>query len=196
MTPEEIQALQDTNKELTERVNQLESINTDLVTQKHDLKQKIEDGVTDEDMKLELTNYKEQLAQVESDKESLRDGYTKELNGLHMMQQLREMGVEAHNSDAMNAVSELVLQDATYKDGSFVFLNSDGTTRFNESNKDFSIQDKINEMKESDKSYLFKAATGGGATDTPSTPHGTNYKDMTAQDKVDYFNKNGSFPQG
>ncbi len=170
MTPEEIQALQDTNKELTERVNQLESINTDLVTQKKDLKQKIEDGVTDEDMKLELDNYKAQLAQVESDKESLRDGYTSELNGLHMLQQLKEMGVEAHNSDAMNAVSELVLQDATYKDGSFVFLNEDGTTKFNESNKDFSIQDKINQMKESDKSYLFKVATGGGATDAPQAP--------------------------
>ncbi len=170
MTDTEIEELQNTNKQLTERVNQLESINTDLVTQKKDLKQKIEEGVTDEELKLELDNYKAQLAEVESDKESLRDGYTKELNGLHMIQQLREMGIQAQNSDAMNSVGELVLQDATYKDGGFVFLNEDGTTKFNEANKDFSVMDKINELKGGDKSYLFKEATGGGAETAPAVP--------------------------
>jgi len=170
MTDEEIKALQDTNKELTERVNQLESINTDLVAQKKDLKQKIEEGVTDEEMKLELENYKVQLSQVEQDKVELKAEYSKEVNGLHMASQLRDMGIETHNTDAMGAVSELVLADATYRDGGFVFLNDDGTTKFNESNKDYSIQDKINELKEGDKSYLFKTATGGGATDVSLAP--------------------------
>ena len=173
MTEEEIQALQDTNKQLTERVNQLESINTDLVAQKKDLKQKVEDGVTDEDMKAELANYKAQLDQVESDKQSLTDGYTKEMNSMKMASQLKEMGVEVHNTDAMNAVVELTLNEATYKDGGFVFLNEDGTTKFNNANKDFSIQDKINELKGGDKSYLFKASTGGGASEAPSPPQQT-----------------------
>jgi len=177
MTEEEITALQDTNKALTERVNQLESINSDLVTQKKELKQKLEDGASDEDLKLELANYKTQLEQVEADKDSLRDGYTSELNGLHMQNQLKEMGVETHNLDAMNAVSGLVLQEATYKDGAFVFLNDDGTTKFNQSNKDYSIQDKINELKESDKAYLFKASNGGGAKAPEGKPTPVNQSD-------------------
>ena len=177
MTEEEITALQDTNKALTERVNQLESINSDLVTQKKELKQKLEDGASDEDLKLELANYKTQLEQVEADKDSLRDGYTSELNGLHMQNQLKEMGVETHNLDAMNAVSGLVLQEATYKDGAFVFLNDDGTTKFNQSNKDYSIQDKINELKESDKAYLFKASSGGGAKAPEGKPTPVNQSD-------------------
>ena len=170
MTDEQIVELQNTNKTLTERVNQLESINTDLVDQKKELKQKLTDGATDEDLKAELSNYKEQLSQVEADKQSLQDGYTKELNSLQMASQLKEMGVEVHNGDAMNAVVELALTEATYKDGGFAFLNEDGTTRFNDSNKDYSLQDKINDLKESDKSYLFKQATGGGATDTTTAP--------------------------
>ena len=178
MTEEQITELQSTNKSLTERVNQLESINTDLVDQKKELKQKLADGATDEDMKAELANYKEQLDQVESDKQSLQDGYTKELNGLQMASQLKEMGVEVHNSDAMNAVVELALQDATYKDGGFQFLNDDGTTRFNESNKDYSLQDKINSLKESDKSYLFKQATGGGKEDIPTAPTKPDFNDI------------------
>lgn len=165
MTEEEIKALQTTNKELTERVNQLESINTSLVDQKKELKQKLDDGITDEDMKKELDNYKEQLALVESDKKTMASEYSKELNGLHMNQQLKELGVNTHNGDAMAEVSKLVQEDATFKNGGFVFLNEDGTTKFNDANKDFSIQDKINELKGSDKSYLFKADTGGGAKD-------------------------------
>jgi len=174
MTDEEIAELQSTNKTLTERVNQLESINTDLVTQKKELKQKLEDGSTDEELKAELNNYKEQLSQVEQDKQSLQDGYTAELNSLNMQAQLKELGVSVHNSDAMNAVVELALQDATYKDGGFQYLNDDGTTRFNDSNKDYSIQDKINELKEGDKSYLFTKATGGGASDTTTAPTPSN----------------------
>ena len=88
MTEEQIEELQATNKSLTERVNQLESINTDLVEQKKDLKQKIADESTDEELKAELNNYKEQLSQVEADKASLQEGYTAELNSLNMQAQL------------------------------------------------------------------------------------------------------------
>ena len=186
MTEEELQALQETNKQLTERITQLESINIDLVTQKKELKQKIEDGVTDEDLKAELDNYKEQLSLVEADKVELTDGYTKELNSLKMSQQLKEMGVKVHNTDAMNAVTELALQEATYKDGGFVFLNEDGTTRFNDANKDFGIQDKINELKEGDKSYLFVADSGGGVTPTDVAPSKPTSSTQAIADKYSY----------
>lgn len=170
MTEEEIAQLQETNKTLTQRVNQLESINTDLVGQKKELKKKLEDGFNDEDMKRELDNYKSQLEQVEKDKVELQNGYTKQISSLHMKQMLKDMGVSVHNSDALEAVAELALSEATYKDGGFVFLNKDGTTRFNDANKDYSLNDKINDLKQSDKSYLFKQAIGGGADDSKKTP--------------------------
>lgn len=162
MTEEEIKALQDTNKELVSRVSQLESINISLVDQKKELKQKLEDGVTDEELKAELDNYKVQLEGVQVEKDNLSNEYQKELNSLRMVTMLKEMGVETHNIDALNAVAELTLSDASYKDGAFVYLNEDGTTIFNDENKSFSVQDKINQLKEGEKSYLFKQPTGGG----------------------------------
>ncbi len=167
MTEEQIEELQATNKSLAERVTQLESINISLVDQKKELKQKLEDGYNDEDMKKELDNYKQQLDLSESDKASIKDGYTKEMNTMHMMQQLRELGVETHNQDALNAVAELAMGGSEYRDGGFVYLDEDGTTRFNEASKNYSVIDKINELKDGDKNYLFKQPNGGGAGDTP-----------------------------
>ena len=177
MTEEEIQALQDTNKELTSRITQLESINISLVEQKKELKQKIENGVTDEELKAELDNYKTQLEQVALEKDNLSNDYEKDLNGLRMVATLKEMGVEAHNIDALNAVAELTLSDATYKDGGFVYLNEDGTTIFNDANQSFSVQDKVNALKESDKQYLFKQPNGGGATGQDAKPTKQNMTD-------------------
>ena len=169
-TEEELEALKETNKELVGRVSQLESINISLVDQKKELKQKLEDGSTDEALKAELTNYKEQLSQVEQDKADIESTFTSKLAQRDMLSQLNELGVKAHNSDALNAIADLTLSDAKYEDGSFAYLKEDGTTRFSDADKPFSIQDRVNELKESDKAYLFVQATGGGATDTTTAP--------------------------
>ena len=166
MTDEEIKALQDTNAELVNRVNQLESINTDLVDQKKELKQKLQDGVTDDEAKAEIDNLKTLLSQVEEERNTLTSDYDKQINTMRMRDVLKEAGVEAQNSDAMEALSNLVLDGASYEDG-FVWKNDDGSTRYNDEKKPYSVVDKVNELKEGSKSYLFAPTKGGGGGTTP-----------------------------
>jgi len=168
MTEEEIKALQDTNNDLVERVNQLESINVDLVAQKKEFKQKLEEGLTDEDAKTEINSLKNLLAGVEDERNGLIAEHSKQVNGMRMKDLLRESGIKAQNSDALEALSGLVLDGSTYEDG-FTWKNEDGSTRYNEDKKPYGVIDRVNELREGDKSYLFQPITGGGAAETIST---------------------------
>ena len=174
MNEEELKAklaeLEETNKSLVESVGKLEKANTDLVSQRTELKEKIKANSGDEELKKELDAYKLQLEEVEADKEALVGDFTHKLASKDMVQQLSALGVKTHNADALNMVSDLILNDAKYEDGAFKFVTEDNTTRFNDSNKPFNLQDKVNELKESDKSYLFVPSNGGGATDTTTAP--------------------------
>ncbi len=165
MTNEE---LEQTNKDLVQRVTQLESINSDLVDQKKELKSKLQSGITDESVKAELDNLKSLLESSDSEKQKLISDHGTEINGMRMLDSLREAGVKAQNSDAMSAIADLVLDGSDYDNG-FVWKNEDGSTVYNESNKPYGIVDKINELKESEKAYLFEAAVGGGGVTTPPT---------------------------
>ncbi len=168
---EELESVKTTNQELADRVNQLESINISLVDQKKELKQKLEDGFSDEDMKKELTNYKNQLELVESDKNEADAQHNKEMSKLSMMGMLRDLNVKGQSKEALEKIAEMALDGAEYKDGAIRYLNEDSTTRFNEdTKKDFSIMDKVNEIKDSGNSFYFAQATGGGATDAPTAP--------------------------
>ena len=171
MTPEEIEALQKTNDDLVARISQLESINIDLVDQKKELKQKLTDGFNNDDMQKELKNYKDQLAKVEADKQELEAGYTSKLSALQMKNVLRDLNVEGQTPEALDTITKLVLDGATNNDGNFAYLNEDGTTKFNESNAEYSVIDRVNELRESGNAYHFKQATGadGGKT-TPTAP--------------------------
>lgn len=181
MTIEDAQAkieqLEATNSNLVNRVNTLEVANTDLITERKELKTKLKEGSNDEQLKAELENYKTQLETVTEERDNQSSNYEKDLNSLRMMAQLKEMGVETHNADALTSVAELVLSDATYNDGAFNYLNEDGTTRFNDANNAYSVQDKVNDLREGEKSYLFKQPTGGGATGKAGEPSKQNMTD-------------------
>ena len=166
-----IKELESTNADLVTRVGTLETNNNDLVMQREQLKAKIKEGTGDETLKAELDNYKEQLASVEADKEAIKGEFTSKLSKLQMMQTLKESGVQAQNDDAMNAIVDLVAQRAVYDDGAFKFVKEDGTTRFTDGDKPYGVIDAVNELKESEKAYLFKAQTGGGMTETPAVPN-------------------------
>jgi len=178
MTEEEIQALQQklieatkTNEELVTRVQRLETDNNDLVAQRKELKQKLQDGASDDELKKELDNYKQKMSEIEEEYQAKENEYVSKLANKDMMQQLKELGVEAHNSDALNALSSIILSEAKYEDGSFKFVGEDGTTRFNDANKEYSILDKVNELRGGDKSYLFKPTVGASDdTVTPTAP--------------------------
>lgn len=193
MTEEEIAALQKTNTDLVARVGQLESINTDLVDQKKELKKKLENGITDDQLKAELDNYKNQLSTVEADKAELEGNYKKELNTLNMVNQLKAAGVEAHNEDAFNSIAQLVLDGAEFEDGAFKYQNEDGTTRFNQANAAYSITDKVEELRGSEKSYFFKQPTGGGGGKLPviKTPENLVKTKMSVAEKLDYRSQHG-----
>ena len=165
-----IDTLSKTNEDLVSRVGTLEIANTDLIQERKDLKDKLKAGSNDEQLKAELDNYKSKLDEVTKANDTLKADYDKDLNSLRMTGMLKDMGIETHNTDALNSVAELALSEATYQDGAFVYLNEDGTTRFNEANNAYSVLDKVNELKEGDKSYLFKQPKGGGAGDKPATP--------------------------
>ncbi len=170
MTEEEIKALQDTNTQLVERVTQLESINVDLVEQKKLFKAKLEDGLSDDEAKAEITNLKSLLEGAQGEQDSLRSEHTNQLNGMRMRDVLRDAGVKAQNSDAMEALSSLVLDGASYEDG-FVWKSEDGATRYNSDNKPYGVIDRVNELRDGNKSYLFEAKTGGGGGNPPpATP--------------------------
>jgi len=170
MTEEEIQALQATNKELVAKVGFLEKDLSKAIIKRDEAKQALADNTGDDELRKELDNYKEQLSQVEQDKAEIESSFTSKLAQRDMLSQLNELGVKAHNADALQAIADLTLSDAKYEDGSFAYLKEDGTTRFSDADKPFSIQDRVNELRESDKAYLFVPATGGGATDTITAP--------------------------
>jgi len=180
MTDEEITALQATNATLVERVTQLESINTDLAEQKKLFKAKLQDGLSDDEAKAEIANLKSLLEGAQGEQESLRSEHNNQINSMRMRDVLREAGVNAQNGDAMDALSSLVLDGASYEDG-FVWKNEDGSTVYNEANKPYGVIDRVNELKDSNKSYLFKATTGGGGggdTQTPPVDKKTSINDI------------------
>ena len=171
LTEEEIEVLQATNKELVAKVGFLEKDLSKAIIKRDEAKQALADNTGDDELRNELDNYKQQLEQVGQDKADIEASFTSKLAQRDMISQLNELGVKAHNVDALNAIAELTLGDAKYDDGGFSFQKEDGTTRFNsDTDKPYSIQDKINELKDSDKNYLFVADSGGGATDTTTAP--------------------------
>ena len=171
MTEEEITALQTANTELVARVQQLESINVDLKGQKIELKQKLQDGLTDDDAKAEIANLKGLLEATEGEKSQLQTEHIGAMNSMRMRDVLREAGVKAQNADALDVIASQMLDGVTYEDG-FKWVNDDGSTRYNEANKPYGVIDRVNELKGGDKSYLFAEAKGGGggAVDAPAEP--------------------------
>ena len=190
MTTEEMEArikeLETNNADLVLGIGKLELANKDLVADRTSLKEKLKDGSGDEALKLELDNYKAKLDEVEADKAGMENGFKVQLSQRDMLTQLGSLGVKAHNSDALNAITDLVLGDAVYEDGGFKFVNEDGTTKFSQADKPYSIQDKVNELKDSDKGYLFVADTGAG---TPNNESGSAPKESS----YDTFMTNNTF---
>lgn len=188
MTEEEITALQATNEELVTRVNQLEVINKDLTVQRKELNDKLQDGLTDDEAKAEITNLKALLSGVEDEKTQQTAEFDTKINSMRMRDVLREAGVEAQNSDAMESLSALMLDGVSYDDG-FKWANEDGTTRYNEAKKPYGVIDRVNELKEGDKGYLFKPVTGGGggANVPTSAPQGGLIRTkMSVKEQVDF----------
>lgn len=177
MTEEEIKELQETNNELVKKVGFLEKDLAKAIIKRDEAKKALEDNSGDTELLKELENYKTKLDEVTTENGNLKGEYETNLNGMRMMAQLKEMGIETHNSDALQSLTDIVLSDATYKDGAFVYLDEENTTRFNEANKPFGIIDRVNEVKESDKGYLFKQPTGGGATGKTGEPSKQNLTD-------------------
>lgn len=161
-----------TNDDNVERINSLERTNSDLVEQRAEWRKNVRD-MAPENAKKEIDNLKAQLDEVATDRQNTEAEYTKELNGLRIDTVLKELDVKGQNADAFKAIGNLALEGTKYEDGGYVYTNEDGTTRYNEDKKPYSVMDKINELKEGEKSYLFKEATGGGfkKDETPKAPN-------------------------
>jgi seryl-tRNA synthetase len=177
MTTEELQAkveeLQATNAQLVESIGKLETANKDLVEQRQQLKEKLKEGANDEELKKELDSYKKQLEKVEAEKSEIEQSYTQKLSKMQIKQMLKEAGVKAHNDDAFESIAELALDGAKYDGGAFVYTDEEGKTLFNEANKPYSVLDKVNELRDSEKSYLFVQDTGGDTPKDKSTAPNT-----------------------
>ena len=162
----ELEELNSTNKEGAERVNFLEREAKDAYKARDEAKAKLLDNGSDEAQKAEIANLKEVIANSEAELNGVRSESEATLNAMRMSNAISAAGVDAQNSDALEAITSLVLDGATYDDG-FTWQNDDGTTRHNEANKPYGIIDKINEIKDGSKSYLFKTNGGGGGSGEP-----------------------------
>ena len=169
-----IEELESTNSDLVTSDKKLETANSSLVDERTTLKQKIKDGSTDDTLKAELEKAQSLLAEKDAEVEAVRTETTQELAKRDMISQLHSLGVKAHNDKALNEIANTILGEAVYEDGAFKFVDEDGTTKYNEAKKPFSIQDKINDMKSGDDSFRFAPSTGGGASDTTTAPTPSN----------------------
>ena len=168
----------ETNNSNVERINSLERVNKDLENQRATWRQTVRD-VAPEEAKKEIDNLKTQLNGALEERNKIKTDYETELNELRISSVLNSLGVETHNSDSFKNIGKLALDGAIYKDGDFVYLNEDGTTRYNTEKKPYSVLVRINELKESDKGYLFVQPKGGGYKEnTPPKPSKPNINDI------------------
>jgi len=175
MTEEEIQALQATNKELVAKVGFLEKDLSKAIIKRDEAKQALADNTGDDELRKELDNYKEQLSQVEQDKADISSSYKGKLANSALDRLLDDKFLDVKEGKSREYLkNELLKSEGIEFDedkNDFVFLNEDKTTKFNDdTSKEYSIFDKLNELKEKDNEFFFNKATGGGATDTTTAP--------------------------
>ena len=200
MTNEEydlkIAKLEATNTDLVTSIGKLEKANADLVTERVEFKQKLKDGVTDEELKAENEKL---MAVLESQDQKFSEQattHTAEVNRMKIISMFDATGIKADSDKAKELLIPLLQQGSDFAEDGFRYVDEEKTTEFKADNVKYDLMDRINDLRDNGYGGLFQPAKGGGMQSKDTGSPSTNYKDMSAQDKVDYFNTNGTFPQG
>ena len=174
MTTEEleakIQTLEATNTDLVTSIGKLEKANADLVTERVEFKQKLKDGVSDEELKAENEKL---LAVIENQDQKFSDiesSHRSEVNEMKIISMFDATGIKADSDKAKELLIPLLKQGSDFAEDGFKYTDEDNTTLFKEDNRKYDLMDRINELKEGGYSGLFEKQTGGGATDTTTAP--------------------------
>jgi len=118
----------------------------------------------DDALKSEVASLQERLQTVTTDYDDLGAKHTKEINGMKMNDMLRGMGIDndVWNETAFGAISDLMLNGATYDNGVFTYKGEDGATVFGDNGKALTVEEKVIQLKNDESVYQFKPVTGGG----------------------------------
>ena len=165
-----------TSEENVKQISFLESEAKKAFEARDKAKRELLESGGDEALKAEIDNLKGLLEGSKEEIDAVKAESAATLNKMRMRDVIKQSGIDAQNDDALNAIVDLALDGVDYDDG-FVWKNEDGTTRYNEAKKPYSVIDRVNELRGGDKSYLFKPQQGGGGGGAGNTP------DVKAEDK-------------
>jgi len=120
----------------------------------------------DETLKKENLLLQEKMQNLSKQFEQTQQTHKTEVDTMVLKDTLRGLGVADRtvNEVAFNELTNIVLSEAERDGANFIFRDNEGRTRFTESGKPMTVQDRIAELATSDRSFLFKEPSGGGAT--------------------------------
>jgi len=198
MTQEELEAkvkeLETNNADLVSSIGKLEKANMDLVGERTTLKQKLKDGVTDEELKAENEKLMAVIESNEAKSNELEVSHRSEVNEMKIISMFDALGIEADSDEAKELLIPLLKEGSDFAEDGFRYIDSENTTVFKDNNRKYDLMDRVNDLRESGYGGLFQPQVGGGATDTTTAP--TPNTDMSAQGRADYFKTHGVMPKG
>ncbi len=117
----------------------------------------------DEGLKADNETLKGNLAELQGRYDGLGTQHEAEISEMILKDTLRGLGIgdRVANDRAFTELTKLVLAGAE-RDGAAFIFKEEGKTLFGDGGKPLNVEDRIAQLQESDYSYLFKAAKGGG----------------------------------
>ncbi len=130
----------------------------------------------DEGLKADNETLQGNLLDLQTKYDSLGAQHEAEISEMILKDTLRGLGISdrVQNDRAFSELTKLVLDGSERNGASFTF-KEDGKTIFGDAGKPLNVEGRISQLQESEYSYLFKAKTGGGASQSnaPTPLHQT-----------------------
>jgi len=124
----------------------------------------------DEALKADKEALQAKLEEMNNKLQQTEQEYNQKIDTMVLKDTLRGLGVKDRvaNEVAFEELTKIVLSEAERDGSKFVFKDEEGRTRFTDNGKPMTVEDRIDELSQGDRSYLFNKPAGGG---TP--PSGT-----------------------
>jgi len=182
---EELNSLVGANSANVERIGTLESELSDAVARRKALHERVSKttGLTelseenllkfasnaDEGLKADNETLQHSLAELKANYDGLGAKHEGEISEMILKDTLRGLGIgdRVQNDRAFKELTSLVLDGAVRDGATFTFKDGEKTI-FGDGGKPISVEDRVIQLQQSEYSYLFKPATGGGGGQTPA----------------------------
>jgi len=175
----EVKLMSESNHSNITRIGKLEGDLNEAITKRQSVKDLVrthlglsevsEDSLSsfaknaDEGLKMDNQTLQDKLAELQTSYDGLGETHEKEVSEMILKDTLRGLGIgdRVANDRAFSELTKLVLNGATREGAAFTF-KEDGKTIFADGGKPMNVEDRINQLQESEYSYLFKTVTGAG----------------------------------